>query len=229
MKLISKIAAAIGCTTIILTGLTGNSFAQVQAPDPVNHTEEITIKIDNLGDATWEVVDNMTQSQWENFKNSTLATDPSIAKRDMERSMSAYVLEDFNRTVDEMNRSVKRTFKAKAAAEYNGNGNWTLKLDSKNPQVSKLADNSFMLISNMYVGNALLQQTIKIYFPDGASNIQQTTDSFGKAVFTYSKGGGLMSYLSWNNILGVLLIIGAVVLAVMQNKPKPTPPQPKLV
>jgi len=168
----------------------------------------------------------MTQAQWENFKNSQLMNDPSIAKRNMERSLSTYVLEDFNRTVDEMNRAVKMTFKVKAAAQYNGNGNWTFKLDSKNPQVSKLADNSYMLISNMYVGNALVQQTSKIYFPDGASNIQQTTDSFGKALFTYSKGGGLLSYFTWNNILGVLLIAAAIFLAVRQQKP--AQPQPKI-
>ena len=226
MKVISKIAATIGGALIALTAETNISFAQVQAPDPVNLTQQLTVKIDNLGDAAWEIDQNMTQAQWENFKNSQLMNDPSIAKRNMERSLSTYVLEDFNRTVDEMNRAVKMTFKVKAAAQYNGNGNWTFKLDSKNPQVSKLADNSYMLISNMYVGNALVQQTSKIYFPDGASNIQQTTDSFGKALFTYSKGGGLLSYFTWNNILGVLLIAAAIFLAVRQQKP--AQPQPKI-
>jgi hypothetical protein len=226
MKLTSKIATVISFITLALTGYSTAALAQVQAPDPVNLSQQITIKIDNLGDAAWEFDQNMTQAQWENFKNSTLVNDPSMAKRNMERAMSTYVLEDFNRTVDDMNRSIKMTFKVKAAALYNGNGNWTFKLDSKNPQVSKLADNSYMLISNMYVGNALVQQTSKIFFPDGASNIQQTTDSFGKALFTYSKGGGLLSYFSWNNILGVLLIAAAIVLVVRQQKP--ATPQPKI-
>jgi len=226
MKLTSKIVAIACAITIAIMAQTGKSFAQVQAPDPVNMAEQITIKIDNLGDAAWEVNQGMNQAQWENFKNSQLMNDPSIAKRNMERSLSTFVLEDFNRTVDEMNRSVKMTFKVKAAVQYNGNGNWTLKLDAKNPQVSKLADNSYMAISNMYVGNALMQQTVKIYFPDGSGNIQQTTDSFGKAIFTYSKGGGLLSYFSWNNILGVLLIGAAIYLAARQQKP--APPQPKI-
>jgi hypothetical protein len=226
MKLISKIATSICFIAVALAAQTANSFAQVQAPDPVNYQQTIIIKVDNLGDATYEFDQNMTQAQWENFKNSTLVNDPSIARRNMERSMSTYVIEDFNRTTDDMNRSVKMTFKVKAMAEYNGNGNWTFKLDSKNPQVSKLADNSYMLISNMYVGNALTQQTIKLYFPDGAGNIQQTTDSFGKAIFTYSRGGGLLSYLAWNNILGVLLIAAAIFLAVRQQKP--AQPQPKV-
>ncbi|HZY40356.1 MAG TPA: hypothetical protein VFE53_27080 [Mucilaginibacter sp.] len=226
MKLISKIATTVCSITIALIAQTSASIAQVQAPDPVNLTEQLTIKIDNLGDATWEMVQNMTQSQWENFKGSQLMNDPSIAKRNLERSLSTYVIEDFNRTVDEMNRSFTMTFKVKAMAQYNGSGNWTFKLDSKNPQVSKLADNSYMMTSNMYIGNALTQQTYKIYFPDGASNIQQTTDSFGKAIFTYSRGGGLLSYFSWNNILGVLLIAAAIVIVVRQQKS--APPQPKI-
>jgi hypothetical protein len=226
MKFISKIAATISCAVIALMAQTGNALAQVQAPDPVNLSQQVTIKIDKLGDATWELDETMTQAQWENFKNSALVNDPSITRRDMERALSTYVIEDFNRTVDDMNRAVKMTFKVKSMAQYNGNGNWTFKLDSKNPQVSKLADNSYMAISNMYAGNTLIQQTYKLYFPDGASNIQQTTDSFGKAIFTYSNGGGLLSYLSWNNILGVLLIAAAIFLVVRQQQP--APPQPKV-
>jgi hypothetical protein len=226
MKLISKIAAYICCAAIALTALNNNAFCQVQAQDPVALNQQLTIKIDNLGDATWELTQNMTQSQWESWKNSTIATDPSIAKRNMERTLSTYEIEDFNRDVDEMNRSAKMTFKVKAMAQYNGNGNWTFKLDSKNPQVSKLADNSYLMTSNMYLGSVLVQQTVKLFFPDGASNIQQSSDSFGKAIFTYSKGGGLLSYFTWNNILGILLIAAAILLVLKQQKP--VQPQPKI-
>jgi hypothetical protein len=226
MKLISKIATYVCCAAIVLTALNNKAFCQVQAQDPVALNQQLTIKIDNLGDATWELTQNMTQSQWEAWKNSTIATDPSIAKRNMERTLSTYEIEDFNRDVDEMNRSAKMTFKVKAMAQYNGNGNWTFKLDSKNPQVSKLADNSYLMTSNMYLGSVLVQQTVKLFFPDGASNIQQSSDSFGKAIFTYSKGGGLLSYFTWNNILGILLIAVAILLVVRQQKP--VQPQPKM-
>ncbi len=226
MKFISKIAATMGCAIIALMAQSSASLAEVQALDPVNLSQLVTIKIDKLGDATWEIDQTMTQAQWENFKNSALVNDPSITRRNMERALSTYVIEDFNRTVDDMNRAVKMTFKVKAMAQYNGNGNWTFRLDSKNPQVSKLADNSYMAISNMYSGNALIQQTYKLYLPGGAGNIQQTTDSFGKAIFTYSNGGGLLSYLSWNNVLGVLLIAAAIFLVIKQQKP--APPQPKV-
>ncbi|MBV8390736.1 MAG: hypothetical protein JO080_13110 [Mucilaginibacter sp.] len=198
--------------TILLTA--NNSFAQ----DPTNQIQEFTVKIDKLGDASWEVSEKMTQSQWESFKQGPLVNDPSITKRNMERSMSAYVIEDFKRDLDEMNRAVKMSFTVKAMATYKGSGHWELKLDSKNPQITKLADNGQMMISNTAINGQLIQQIFKVYFPEGASNIQQSTDSFGKALFTYSSGGGIGTYFSWNNIVGILFIVAAAVTFLKTSK-----------
>jgi hypothetical protein len=212
MKFIFKSIAVICFTTIAILGQTSCSVAQVQAPDPTNFVQNITINIDGLGNAKWEATTRMNQAQWEAFKAGPLVNDPSITKRNMERSMSAYVIEDFNREVDDMNRTMKITLTIKAAAQYDGNGNWEYRLGSKNPEVTKLADNAYMATSNMVSGSSLIQQIYKIYFPKGASNIQQQTDPFGNAMFTYSAGRGMLSYLSWNNILGAILIIAAAFL-----------------
>jgi len=218
MKFILKIFAVICFMLIAVVCQTGNSFAQVQAMDPTNEVQEFDIKLDKFGDATYEVSEKMTQAQWENFKSGPLANDPSVKKRDLERSMSTYVIEDFNRTLEEMNRTVKLTFKVKALAQYDGGGKWELKLNSKSPQIVKLADNAYMLTSNIYYGTSLVQQIQKLYFPGGASNIEQTADSFGNTVFTYSKGGGISSYFAWNNILGAILIIAAIVLLLRKQQ-----------
>lgn len=218
MKHIFK-TLSIFCLTLfsILFGTT-YSFSQ----DPTNQIQEFVVKIDKLGDATWEVSEKMNQSQWEGFKQGPLVNDPSITKRNMERSMSTYLIEDFKRDLDEMNRTVKMSFKVKAMAAYKGGGHWELKLDSKNPQITKLADNGQMMTSNTTINGQLIQQTFKVYFPDGASNIEQSTDSFGKALFTYSSGGGIGALFSWNNIAGILFIIGAVVVFLRINKQKET-------
>ena len=190
------------------------------AQDATDLVQDFTVKIDKLGDASWEVSEKMTQAQWEGFKQGPLVNDPSITRRNMERSMSTYVIEDFKRDLDEMNRTVKMTFTVRAMAAYKGNGHWELRLDSKNPQITKLADNGEMMTSNMTSNGQLIQQTFKVYFPDGATKIEQSTDSFGKALFTYSSGGSMGALFTWNNILGILLIIGAVVLFIRANKPK---------
>lgn len=211
MKSLLQLIATFCFTAAAILFAGNNSFAQVQAQDPTEQVQEFSFKIDRLGDARIEVSEKMTQMQWEGFKGGPLVNDPSISKRNMERAMSTYVIEDFKRDIDDMNRTVKMTLKAKAMAQYKGDGNWELKLDTKNPQITKLSDNSIMSISNTVIGGQLTQQIFKVYFPDGCGNIQQSTDSFGKAVFTYQSGEGVFSYFRWNNISGLLLIVAAVI------------------
>jgi hypothetical protein len=112
--------------------------------------------------------------------------------------------------MDEMNRQIKLTLKVMSYAQYKGNGQWSLKIDSKNPQVTKLTDKAYMITGNAVMGNSLVQQIFKIYFPGNASDVTQTTDEFGKAIFAYNAGRGITAFLTWNNIVGILLIIIAV-------------------
>ncbi|MEO7121177.1 MAG: hypothetical protein ABIY62_08770 [Ginsengibacter sp.] len=200
-------------TVIIFLSLTiikSNSYSQVTPDDPTSLVQEFTINLDKLGNATMELTQKMTASQWGSFKQSQIYTDPAMARRDMERSMSTYVIDDFKRDMDDMNRQVKLTVKVISYAQYKGDGHWSLKIDSKNPQVTKLTDNAYMITGNAVMGNSLVQQIFKIYFPSNASKVTQTTDEFGKAIFTYDAGGGVLSYAKWNNILGLLLILGAI-------------------
>ena len=205
-----------------LAGVLGSNkaFCQVAGQDPTSQTLDYDIKIDQLGDATYEVSTKMDQQQWENFKQGPLVNDPSISKRNMERAMSTYVIEDFKRDVDDMNRAVKMDFKVKAMASYHGDGKWELNLNTKNPEITKLSDNSYMSESNTMMNGQLVRQRFKISFPENAKNIQQATDSFGNGIFTYNSGGGVSSFLKWNNIVGALLIIAAVVVFLNLNSPK---------
>jgi hypothetical protein len=219
MKLLFK-TVKITCLAIFSIFLCkSSSFGQAQATDPTQQIQEFTVKIDKLGDAKWEVSEKMTQAQWEGFKQGPLVNDPSITKRNMERTLSTYVIEDFNRNIDDMSRTVKMTFTVKAMAQYNGHGDWIYKLGTKNAQITKLTDISIMSTANTYINGMLTQQIYKVSFPEGATKVTQTADSFGSIVFTYSLGGGIGSYISWNNILGVLLIIAAIVLFVKAPKP----------
>ena len=197
--------------------------------DPTQMVQTFNIHINDLGDAEMEVSAQMNQQQWLSFKQGQLANDPSIARRDMQREMSAYLIEDFKRELDDMNRTIKMTLKVKAMATYKGNGHWEMRLDSKNPQVTKLADNSYMMTSNTYINGQLVQQVFKVFFPSSAGNIQQSTDAFNKATFTYNDGGGIGSVLTVTNILGMLLIIGAGVSFYLQTKKKGHPALSKVV
>lgn len=203
---------------LFLVIITFRANGQVTPEDPTSLVQEFSVNIDKLGDASLELTQKMTASQWQYFKQSPIFNDPSISKRDMERSMSTFVIEDFKRDVDEMNRTAKLSMKVKSYAQYKGNGHWSLKLDSKNPQVTKLTDKAYMITGNTVMGSILVQQIYKIYFPGSASDVTQTTDEFGKAIFTYNAGGGFTSYFTWNNIVGILLILAAVFFLV-KSKP----------
>ena len=193
MKTIYKKIASGIIMSLSLTVIAFSSYAQVTAEDPTNLVQEFTINLDKLGNASMVLTQKMTASQWATFKTSQIYNDPAMAKRDMERSMSTFVIDDFKRDMDEMNRQITLTLKVISYAQYKGNGHWSLKIDSKNPQVTKLTDNAYMITGNALMGNSLIQQIFKIYFPGSASNVTQTTDEFGKAIFTYNCGVGIAS------------------------------------
>ena len=75
-----------------------------------------------------------------------------------------------------------------------------------------------MITGNAAMGSILVQQIFKIYFPGNASDVVETTDEFGKAIFTYEAGSGFTSYFKWNNIVGVVLILAAVFFLVMPRR-----------
>ena len=151
-----------------LIAIAFNSYSQVTPEDPTSLVQEFTVNLDKLGNATMVLTQKMTASQWATFKTSQIYNDPAMAKRDMERSMSTYVIDDFKRDMDEMNRQVTLTLKVISYAQYKGNGQWSLKIDSKSPQVTKLTDKAYMITGNAVMGNSLVQQIFKIYFPGNA-------------------------------------------------------------
>jgi len=170
---------------MLLIFFSGRLLAQQQF-DPTAITQEIDYKIDKYGDARMELRQKMTAMQWQNFKASSIARNPSIFKRDLERSMATMVLDDFKNEMNEDTRSSVTQLTARNMATYKGNGKWELKLDAKDPNITKISDHIYMLTNNLMAGGNLIQQLQKIFFPEKASNIKQDTDTYGNAIFTYT-------------------------------------------
>ena len=162
-----------------------NLHAQQQY-DPTAITQEIDYTIDNHGDAHTEFRQKMTASQWQNFKESPIARNPSIFKRDLERSLTAMQLDDFKNEMNEDTRSSVTHFTARSMATYKGNGKWEMKLEAKNPNITQLTDNAYLITNNLMVGGNIIQQLQKIFLPKNATDIKQTTDTYDNAVFTYT-------------------------------------------
>ena len=90
MKIIYNSIKTTFLAILALALFAGTSFAQ-DLQDPTQQVQQFNLKIDKLGDGALELTTKMTQAQWESFKQGPLVNDPSITKRNMERSMSASI------------------------------------------------------------------------------------------------------------------------------------------
>jgi len=191
---------------IILSLFVFNVYGQ--SPEVLK--QDIVFTIDPLGDATVEIGSKLTAQQWQNWENAYGNKNVSILKRDMERWMSFFWLYDFDYEQDDMERSYKLTFSAKGLARYLGDNEWSAEMGMKDPDFSKLTDNSFLVTTSLTEGGMLIQQNNKIFFPDGATNIEEDTDEFGLAVFDYElkpASSGFPLFL----VLGIVCIVLAAV------------------
>jgi hypothetical protein len=150
------------------------------------------ITMDDLGNAAVEVTMKLNASQWDMYKKN-IGNNTSVIKRSMETALPKYYLSNFNYSEDQMERTYKIKFNLAGLTTVNGNGKWEGKLDSKDPDITKLSDREFVMASNMMMNGTLFQVTEKIHLPPDAEGAKIEKDSFGKAVLTYSTGGGMMS------------------------------------
>lgn len=172
--------------------------------------------VDDLGNAVVEVSMKLNASQWDMFKRN-IGNNTSIMKREIEKALPKFYLTDFNYSEDAMNRSYKLKFKALGLASVNGNGRWEAKLESKDPDITKLSDREFVINTDMMSNGMLIQQTQKIHLPESVSDARVEKDSFGKAVMTYSAGGSTMSKASM--IGGIILILLGAALFYKNSRP----------
>ncbi len=196
-KLFLKIAL---CFTVLL--FIHNS----QAQQIIEGTKQIIdVNIDDKGNASFEVFMKLNASQWDNYKRSAISNNNSILKKDMERGLPKYYLTDFKFSEDQMERSYKVAFNVLGFSTLGKGGKWETKLETKNPDVTKLSDKEFVITQNMTTNGVFLNQTQKIHLPSNANNAKIEKNSFGHSVMTYSTSIGLVPRLITYG--GILLIL----------------------
>ncbi|MBO9561718.1 MAG: hypothetical protein J7621_03055 [Niastella sp.] len=208
---------------------TSHVVARQQQQDPTGLNQEIDYHIDKLGDATLELRMKMNAMQWQSFKASPVASNPTIFKRDMERQMASYIIDDIKTNLNEGDRSSLTTLKARSLAQYKGKGLWEVKLDMKNPNVTKVSDNCYLLTGNMISGGTLIHQLQKLFLPEGASDIKQDTDTFGNAIISY-KLDVEPAAINLFAITGIVCIItGATFLLIQIRRSRSFTPQAQAI
>lgn len=194
----------------LLTVIVYTSAVAQEQLDPLK--QNITYTINKLGDAHVDVSRTFNASQWDNYKKIYGANAADLLKREMERTLPAAYLQNFNYKEDEMNRTFTLSFDALGFAKVNDNGDWQIDVGIKNPDITKVSDNNYVMTVSYNTQGALLQDVIKLNLPDGSSNVAQQNNAFGKPIFTYDatparKGFGMIFL-----ILGVVMIAASVVI-----------------
>ena len=168
--------------------------------------QKIEMRIDSIGNAKLNISMIMNAQEWQIW-NSNYGNNPSALKRDIERGMPAYFLDDFKLEKDDMNRSFNLSLNAYGVCDINKRGKWTVDTEQKNAQLTELAENKYMLVSSPQEYGGSLQQTFIIELPEDAKNIKTDKNAFGKSVFEFdmeapSSGFNIMR---WAGILFIVI------------------------
>lgn len=169
--------------------------------------QKMEMKIDALGNAKIIVSMTMNAQQWQVWL-SNLGNNPTALKREIERGMPAYFLDDFKLEKDDMNRSFSLSLNAHGVCEINKRGTWTIDTDQKNAHVTELTKRKYMLVSSPPELGGTVQQTYILEFPDEASDIKIDKDAYGKSIFKFEMDGPGTGFrfLSWAGI--ALILVG---------------------
>lgn len=169
--------------------------------------QKIEMKIDSIGNAKIKVSMNMNAQQWQIW-SSSVGNNPAALKREVERGMPAYFLEDFKLDKDDMNRSFTLNFKALGVCKIDKKGDWIFETDQKNAQLTELTDKKYMLVSSPPEFGGTVQQTYIVEFPEAAKNVKTDSDAFGKTIFKFKMDGpsGSLNLARWAGIF--LIVVG---------------------
>lgn len=182
----------------------------------VMHAQELLkpkmeLRIDSVGNARIKVSMTLNANQWQVWTQS-IGNNPALLKRNMERELPGYFLDDFNLEKNDMERSFVFTFNAYGVCMVNKKGLWIVGTDQKNPDITKISDRKYMMVSMDVLNN--LQQTQIIEFPLSARNIREARDPYNKTQFEFEMGAPDhgFSLLFWIGILLTALGGGLAIL-----------------
>lgn len=169
--------------------------------------QKIDMRIDSIGNAKIKISMNMNAQEWQGW-NASFGNNAAALKRDMERSMPGYFLDDFKLEKDEMNRSFELSLNAYGACDIDKRGKWIVETDQKDANLTKITDHKYMLVSSPMEYGGALQQTFTIEFPEDATDIEVDKDALGNSIFKFEmeSPGGSFNLLRLSGF--ALLMIG---------------------
>ncbi len=202
MKTIKNNIQKISCLLFILFGLLSLQAQQMQ--------QKLEMQIDEVGNGKIDMSMSMNAQEWQQWL-STFGNNPALFKREIERGMPAFFLDDFKLEKDDINRSFVFSAKVYGVCEIDKRGKWTIDLDIENAQVTELTPHKYMMVTSPSEFGGQLQQTFIVSFPKTASKIKVDKDALGKDIFEFKMDepsqAGFGGLLPW---LGIFIAVGGI-------------------
>lgn len=170
--------------------------------------QKMEIVIDGKGDAQINTSMTLNATQWQMWFN-TMGKNQAMLKREMERNLPAYFLEDFKLEINEMERSFELNFRAVGFCNVNKAGKWVVNTDQKDIDITEVSRNRYMAVAMLPGTN--IQQTQFIEFPQKAKDIKIIKDAFAKTQFEFEmpSSGGINIFMI---AAGILLALAGAAL-----------------
>ncbi|MBX2952763.1 MAG: hypothetical protein KF870_09665 [Leadbetterella sp.] len=165
--------------------LAGTYTVSAQTREPMLINSEVTI--DSAGNGIFEMSGKLNAHQWQSWNYMYGAGNASNLKRNIERTLSAFYVYDFEYKPNEMDRSFVVRYKAKGVVQYLGKDNWTVMLGLKETQPVKLSSNTFTATMSQSMGSGVMQTNMKVTLPADVTGMEFDKDEFGYVVVKYKR------------------------------------------
>lgn len=210
MKTKMNFAARSGLLVAVAAAiLSAATLAEVGAQEM--RTLERIYQIDERGDAQIEFKFQLSAANWQRWKDQ-FGDHPDIMLRDVKHQLASSVIDEFSLTKDDVHRSATTKMKARALANYKGNGQFQVEV----PKEMKMVANSgteCVFTSTEVEGNGLINITDRAKLPTGARNVHLTTgNDFNQLVYSIDVSPSKSKAFLY---LGILLLFAAIVLGAL--------------
>jgi hypothetical protein len=206
----TPIVVAVATTLAFVAGL-------VRAQE-ASRTVEQVYQFDERGDAKIEFNFQLSKAQWD-FWKMRFGDHPDEMLRSINHDMAAAVIEDFALDKDDTHRRATARFKARALAQYRGNGEFEIQV----PKTMQLVTGSgldWAFTSSMSEktpqGAGLINMTYRGKLPAKAQNAHMVNgNDFNRLVYNLEVSPSKPKTLLYS---GLGLIAAAIVLLMLSNR-----------
>lgn len=216
-KRVTNILSTPHCPLIFALAILAFTPGSGRGQEPSRTVEQI-YQFDEHGDATIEFNFQLGKAQWDAWKM-RFGDHPDEMLRSVNHDMATAVIDDFGLDKDDTHRSAKAHFKARALAQYRGNGQFEIPV----PKTMKLVTGSGTdwaftnsISEKTPMGAGLVNVTYRAKLPAGAQNAHVVNgNDFNRIAYSLELSSSKPKTLLY---AGVGLIVAAIVLLILSAR-----------